>query len=65
MKSRTKELLDRSIAAMIAAIEVYNKPSFPYRAETFSILAINSWELLFKAKWLFDNDNKERCLFVF
>jgi hypothetical protein len=50
---------------MIAAIEVYNKPSFPYRAETFAILAINSWELLFKAKWLADNGNKERSLFIF
>lgn len=50
---------------MIAAIEIYNKPSFPYRAETFAILAINSWELLFKAKWLADNGNKERSLFVF
>jgi hypothetical protein len=65
MKSRSKELLDRAVAAMIAAIEVYNKPSFPYRAETFAILAINSWELLFKAKWLSDNGNKERSLFVF
>ena len=35
---------------------------FPYRAETFAILAINSWELLFKAKWLADNGNNERSL---
>lgn len=49
---------------MIAAIEVYNKPDFMYRGETFSILAINSWELLLKAKYLKDNHNKIRSLYV-
>lgn len=37
---------------MLAAIEVYNKPTFEYREETFSILAINAWELLLKARYL-------------
>lgn len=64
MKSRSKELLDRAIAAMVAAIGVYNQPSFPYRAESFAILAINGWELLLKARWLVDNNNKERSLYV-
>ena len=64
MKSRSKELLDKAIAAMIAAIEIYNKPDFQYRGETFSILAINSWELLLKAKWLDENHNKVRSLYV-
>ena len=64
MKSKSNELLDKSISAMIAAIEVYNKPDFLYRGETFSILAINSWELLLKAKYLKDNHNKMRSLYV-
>ena len=64
MKSRTKELLDRSIAAMVAAIEIYNKPDFIYREETFSVLALNAWELLIKAKWLAKNNNKIRSLYV-
>lgn len=64
MKARSQELLDKSVAAMISAIEVYNKPDFKYREETFSILAINAWELLLKAKWLKDNDNKIRSLYV-
>lgn len=63
MKSKSNELLDKSISAMIAAIEVYNKPDFLYRGETFSILAINSWELLLKAKYLKDNHNKMRSLY--
>lgn len=49
---------------MISAIEIYNKPDFKYREETFSILAINSWELLLKAKWLKENRNKVRSLYV-
>lgn len=64
MKSRSQELMDKSIAAMISAIEIYNKPDFKYREETFSILAINAWELLLKAKWLKDNGNKARSLYV-
>jgi hypothetical protein len=65
MKSRANELLDRSVAAMISAIEIYNKPNFEYREETFSILAINSWELLLKSKWLRENSNKINSLYVY
>jgi len=64
MKSRHQQLLDHSIAAMVAAIEIYNKPNFLYREETFAILAINGWELLLKAKWLADNGNKIQTLYV-
>ena len=64
MKSRSKQLLDKAIAATVAAIEIYNKPDFQYREETFSILAINGWELLFKAKWLEENHNKIQFLYV-
>ncbi|CAM4362421.1 DUF3644 domain-containing protein [Aquirufa beregesia] len=34
---------------MLSAIEIYNKPNFFYREETFAILAINAWELILKA----------------
>ena len=64
MKSRSKELVDKSILAMVSAIEIYNKPNFSYREETFAILAVNSWELLFKAKWLTLNKNKLSSLYV-
>ncbi len=36
----------------MAAIEIYNKPDFYYREETFSILIINAWELILKARIL-------------
>ncbi len=47
-----QSLLDKAINSMLSAIEIYNKPDFKYREETFSILSINSWELLFKARLL-------------
>lgn len=47
-----RSLLDKSINSMLSAIEIYNKPDFKYREETFAILAINAWELLFKARLL-------------
>jgi hypothetical protein len=64
MKARSKELLDRAVAATVAAIEIYNKPDFVYREEAFAVLAINGWELLLKAKWLADHDNKVSSLYV-
>ena len=65
MKSRSQELLDRAISAMVAGIEIYNKPGFPYRNESFTILAINGWELLLKAKWLTISGNKITSLYVY
>jgi maltose-binding protein MalE len=47
-----RSLLDKSINSMLSAIEIYNKPNFSYREETFAILAVNSWELILKAHLL-------------
>lgn len=44
-----RSLLDKSINSMLSAIEIYNKPNFSYREETFAILAVNAWELILKA----------------
>jgi hypothetical protein len=44
-----RNLLQNAQAAMLAAIEIYNKPRFEYRDECFSILLINAWELILKA----------------
>lgn len=65
MLSRSKQLLGKAKAAMISAIEIYNKPDFAYREETFAILAINAWELLLKAKVLADNNNQLRSVWVY
>ena len=39
-------------AAMLGAIEIYNKPNVQYREQTFAMLASNAWELLLKARIL-------------
>lgn len=64
MKSRSRLMLEKSIAAMLSAIEIYNKPDFKYREETFSVLCINAWELLLKAKVLNLASNKIASLYA-
>ena len=49
---------------MIAAVDVYNKPDFRYREETFAILIVNAWELLLKAFILKNNLNSPSLLYV-
>lgn len=45
-------LVDKAVSSCISSIEIYNKPDFKFREESFSILLVNSWELLLKAKIL-------------
>ncbi len=56
--------MDKSLDSMLSAIEIYNKPNFNYREETFAILAINSWELLLKAYILKLNKYAIKSLYV-
>jgi hypothetical protein len=44
-----KRLIDNSLAAMLSAVEVYNKPRMTYRDEVTVILVVNAWELALKA----------------
>jgi hypothetical protein len=57
------DLAEKSVQAAIAAIEIYNKPNFSYREEAFALLMSNSWELLFKAKWLVDHEEAVDSLY--
>ena len=59
-----RALLDKSIDSMLSAIEIYNKPNFNYREETFAVLAVNAWELLLKAYILRVNRYKVRSLYI-
>ena len=61
----SKELAQKSVHAAIAAIEIYNKPHFDYREESFSLLMTNAWELLLKAKWLLDHDENVESLWEY
>lgn len=65
-KNKTYEgLIDKSIGSMLSAIEVYNKPDFKYREETFAILAVNSWELLLKARILKLNNFRINTIYCY
>ncbi|WP_425160467.1 DUF3644 domain-containing protein [Candidatus Binatus sp.] len=55
-------LIKKSEVATISAIEIYNKPDFKYREETFALLALNAWELLLKVKVLAENANNARSI---
>jgi hypothetical protein len=63
--ARSARLLKSAEAALISAIEIYNKPAFGYREETFAILALNAWELLLKAKVLEQHNNVLSSLHVY
>ena len=62
--SKSNIVLQKSIEAAKSAIELYNKPEFPYRNEAFSILMINAWELLLKAKKIKENNNKMTSIYI-
>jgi hypothetical protein len=59
----SRDLAEKSIQAAVAAIEVYNKPNFSYREESFSLLMTNAWELLLKAKWVLDHREQIESLY--
>lgn len=44
-----KRLTNNSMAAMLAAVEIYNKPQMTYRDEVTVISIVNAWELALKA----------------
>lgn len=60
-----ESLIDKSIGSMLSAIEIYNKPDFKYREETFAILAVNSWELLLKARLLKLNNYRINSIYCY
>lgn len=64
MKSNVDSILEKSIACAVSAIEIYNKPDFKYREETFAILMINAWELVLKAKMIKDAHNNLKVIYV-
>lgn len=61
--ARSLRFMQKAEEALLSSIEVYNRPTFAYREETFSILALNAWELLLKAKLLAEHDNNPHCLY--
>lgn len=44
-----RRMVANSLSAMLAAIEIYNKPRMEYRDEVTVLLVVNAWELALKA----------------
>jgi len=63
--SRSKKLAEKAEKALISSIEAYNRPDSPYREETFAILVLNAWELLLKAKLVYQARNNIHVLHVY
>ncbi len=57
-------LMDNSLQAALSSIEIYNKPDFKYREQTFAVLNVNAWELLLKAKILKDAGDNLTSLYL-
>lgn len=56
-------MVEKSIAACCAAIEIYNKPVVPHREETFAILLVAAWELLLKARLIQEGGNQLKAIY--
>jgi Domain of unknown function (DUF3644) len=64
-KSLSTKFIDKAEAALSSAVEIYNKPAFSYREETFALLMINAWELLLKGRILEVNKNRVCAIRVY
>jgi hypothetical protein len=64
MSTVYENLVENSLHAALGSIEIYNKPDFKYREQVFTILNINAWELLLKAKILKDASDNLSSLYI-
>lgn len=64
MPDYSEIFIENSIKAALASIEIYNKPDFKYREQSFTILNVNAWELLLKAKVVKDAGEDITSLYI-
>lgn len=50
-------------AALLGAIEIYNKPTVEYREQTFALLLANAWEILLKARLIQMKQGKIQAIY--
>ena len=53
-----------SASALLAAVEIYNKPTVEYREQTFALLMTNAWEVLFKARIVQQSGGRLETLYL-
>lgn len=63
--ARHMQLVAKSRAACLSAVETYNCASALYREETFAILMINAWALLLKARIMREHGGKPSSIHEF
>ena len=51
-------------SALLAAVEIYNKPTVEHREQTFAILVISAWEILLKARIVQKNGGQMSSIYV-
>ena len=51
-------------SAVLAAVEIYNKPTVEYREQTFAILMISAWEILLKARLVQQAGGKMQSIYA-
>lgn len=61
----SSKMVAKAQAAMTSAVEVYNRPSFAYREETFAILSLNAWELLLKSQIVRNGGESPKAIWIF
>ena len=49
--------------ALLAAVEIYNKPTVEYREQTVAFLMVNAWEVLIKARIVQQNGGKIQSIY--
>ena len=49
--------------ALLAAVEIYNKPRAEYREQTVAFLLVNAWEVLIKARIIQRNKGKIEAIY--
>ena len=60
---RTSVMARSAREALLAAIEIYNKPNVEYREQTVSFLLVNAWEVLIKARIVQQNGGKIQSIY--
>lgn len=49
--------------ALLAAVEIYNKPTVQYREQTATFLLVNAWEVLIKARIVQENGGRIQAIY--
>ena len=51
--------------ALLAAVEIYNKPKVEYREQTVAFLIVNAWEVLIKARIVQQSGGKIQSIYQY